>query len=134
MGVAGRGTPPRLGTWTVAYPRRLVQSGDAMQFVSRSEITVPLPAAEALERAFVERARLVDTHPGFLGLQLLRDVRENGRYVLLTQWRSRADFTAYMKSGDHARAHDRPHPGLGPVGEGGKLEQFHVVVQTREPV
>ena len=90
----------------------------------------------ALERAFRERAGLVDTHAGFLGLELLRDIRENGRYVLLTRWRSRAEFTAYMKSGDHARAHERHHEGLGPVGDGGKLEQFHVVVSERvhEPV
>jgi heme-degrading monooxygenase HmoA len=107
-----------------------------MDFVSRSEITVPVPEMPALELAFEERARLVDVHSGFLGLELLRDIRNNGRYVLLTRWRSRSDFTAYMKSGDHARAHERHHPGLGPVSGGGGLEQFHVVVaeRAREPV
>jgi heme-degrading monooxygenase HmoA len=104
-----------------------------MEFVSRSEITVPVTEMSALERAFQERARHVDAHAGFLGLELLRDIRENGRYVLVTRWRSRADFRAYMKSGDHARAHDRPHAGLGPVAAGGgKLEQFHVVLEERK--
>lgn len=98
-----------------------------MTFESRSEITVPTCEMEALERAFVARARLVDEHPGFLGLELLRDINESGRYVLVTRWRTRADFKAYMKSGDHARAHQRTHEGLGPVGPG-RLEQFHSVL------
>ncbi|MEI8254927.1 MAG: antibiotic biosynthesis monooxygenase family protein [Deltaproteobacteria bacterium] len=103
-----------------------------MEFVSRSEITVPVGQMAAVERAFSERAGTVDAHPGFLGLELLRDIRENGRYVLLTRWRSRAEFTAYMKSGDHERAHARPHEGLGAVtASGGKLEQFHVVHVVR---
>lgn len=103
-----------------------------MDFVSRSELTVPIEEMPALERAFSDRARLVDRHAGFLGLELLRDIRGNGRYVLLTRWSSRDTFRAYMKSGDHARAHDRPHLGLGPVGTGsGKLEQFYVVLDER---
>lgn len=103
-----------------------------MDFVSRSEITVPVAQMAALERAFRERARQVDDHAGFLGLELLRDIRDQGRYVLVTRWRSRDDFRAYMKSGDHARAHERPHEGLDAVGTGGgKLEQFHVVLEER---
>lgn len=100
-------------------------------FVSRSEIVVPVDEMPALERAFRERMRRVDEHDGFLGLELLRDVRGNGRYVLVTRWRDRASFVAYMKSGDHGRAHDRAHEGLGPVGHGGKLEQFDVVLEER---
>jgi heme-degrading monooxygenase HmoA len=102
-------------------------------FVSRSEITVPREEMAALERAFHERARLVDAHAGFLGLELLRDARDNGRYVLLTRWRSRADFIAYMRSGDHGRAHARRHEGLGATPDSGAVEQFHVVLEERGP-
>ena len=104
-----------------------------MHFVSRSEIVVPLTEKEALEAAFRDRARKVDAHAGFLGLELHRDIRDNGRYVLLTRWQSRAHFVEYMKSGDHARAHAREHAGLSAPhpGSGGKLEQFDVVVEER---
>ena len=106
-------------------------------FVSQSEIAVPPEQGASLERAFAARARLVDGHAGFLGLELLKDLRaEGGRYVLLTRWRSRADFVAYMRSGDHGRAHERPHDGLdlGAL-HGGKLQQFQVVLseQVDEP-
>jgi heme-degrading monooxygenase HmoA len=98
-------------------------------FLSRSEIVVPVEQMPALERAFQDRARLVDGHAGFLGLELWRDIRSQGRYVLVTRWETRSDFVRYMKSGDHARAHGRAHAGLGAVeaGSGGKLEQFAVV-------
>lgn len=104
-----------------------------MVFVSQSEITLPLEQEASLEEAFTSRARLVDGHVGFLGLELLRDLSANGsRYVLLTRWRSRADFVAYMRSGDHERAHQRPHAGLdGSAVQGGKLRQFEVVVSER---
>jgi len=106
-------------------------------FLSQSEIAVPPEQGAALEQAFAARAKLVDGHVGFLGLELLKDLRaEGGRYVLLTRWRSRADFVAYMRSGDHGRAHERPHDGLdlGAL-HGGKLQQFQVVVseQVDEP-
>lgn len=108
-----------------------------MVFVSQSEIALPPEQQESLEQAFAARARLVDAHPGFLGLELLRDLSaEGGRYVLHTRWRSRADFVAYMRSGDHERAHGRAHPGLDSVAiHGGKLRQFQVVVseQVDEP-
>jgi heme-degrading monooxygenase HmoA len=85
----------------------------------------------ALEQAFRGRAHLVDRHAGYRGLELLRSIREDGRYVLLTRWRSQQDFRAYMKSGDHQRAHQRSHPGLGPLGGSGKLEQLFSVILER---
>lgn len=108
-----------------------------MVFLSQSEITVPPEQGASLEQAFAARARFVDGHAGFLGLELLKDLRaQGGRYVLLTRWRSREDFVAYMRSGDHGRAHERPHEGLDPGSlHGGKLQQFQVVVseQVDEP-
>jgi heme-degrading monooxygenase HmoA len=100
-------------------------------FVTQSEIRVPSAQMEALERAFEHRARLVDGHDGFLGLELLSDVRSEGRYVLLTRWRSATCFRAYMKSGDHKRAHERQHEGLGEIEtEGGNLQQFESKLQS----
>ena len=61
-------------------------------FVSHSEIEVEEHGADALERAFRERSRLVDGHPGFLGLELLRDIGRKGNYLLVTRWSSRDDF------------------------------------------
>jgi heme-degrading monooxygenase HmoA len=113
-----------------AVPPEL-RTGATVEFVSRSDIVVPISEMGALEHAFRDRARLVDRHVGYRGLELLRSIREDGRYVLLTRWRSQDDFRAYMKSGDHQRAHERSHVGLGPLGGGGKLEQLFSVILER---
>jgi heme-degrading monooxygenase HmoA len=96
-------------------------------FVSQSEIEVPPDGAEALERAFAARSKRVDHHDGFLGLELLRDVGRRGRYVLLTRWRSRADFRRYLGSRDFREAHARQHEGVVEPRGGAPLRQFEAV-------
>lgn len=96
-------------------------------FVSHSEIDVPPDRAGALEDAFCARARRVDGHEGFIGLELLRDVRRPGRYLLLTRWRSRDDFRRYMKSADFRAAHARQHDGVEEADGGAPLRQFEAI-------
>lgn len=96
-------------------------------FVSYSEIEVVPDQVGALVRAFRRRARLVDQHPGFLGLELLRDVGRRGRFVLITRWTDQASFRSYMKSGDYREAHERQHEGIAHPAMGGPLRQFESV-------
>jgi heme-degrading monooxygenase HmoA len=87
--------------------------------VALSEISVPEGGEEALEGAFQERLRAVDGWPGFLGLELLRDRRSPGRYLMLCRWDSREQFLDYMRSADHRRSHARiPRGPLGPAPAG----------------
>jgi heme-degrading monooxygenase HmoA len=96
-------------------------------FVSLSEIAIEDGRTSVLEAAFRARARLVDGHDGFLGLELLRDVGHGGRYVLVTRWRTRDDFRRYMKSEHYRAAHARPHAGLDEASNGAPLRQFETV-------
>lgn len=97
-------------------------------FVSHSEIAIEDGRASALEAAFRARAALVDSHDGFLGLELLRDVGHRGRYVLVTRWKTREDFRRYVKSEDYRAAHLRQHAGLEGASPGEPLRQFETVV------
>lgn len=76
-------------------------------YVAMSHIQVAATGAEALEAAFRDRLGEVDGWPGFAGLEVLADVGEVGRYVMLTRWRSKADFLAYLRSDAHRRSHAR---------------------------
>ena len=80
---------------------------DDMPYVAVSEISVPEAGAEALERAFRDRLRAVDGWPGFQGLELLKDRKASGRYLMICRWDSRDHFLAYMRSDDHKRSHAR---------------------------
>lgn len=76
-------------------------------FVALSEITVPEEGAEALEAAFGHRLRAVEGWPGFLGLEVWRDQGTLGRYVMVSWWATKDDFSRYMTSDDHRRSHAR---------------------------
>ena len=76
-------------------------------YVALSEIRVDEEGVAALRSAFDDRLRAVDGWEGFLGLELLADRREAGRFLMVSRWSSREVFVAYMRSEDHRRSHDR---------------------------
>lgn len=76
-------------------------------YVAISEIAVPEAGEAALERAFHDRLRAVDRWPGFRDLQLLKDRKDAGRYIMICRWDTRQQFLAYMRSTDHRRSHAR---------------------------
>ena len=84
-------------------------------YVAVSEISVAIEGEASLEEAFRLRLRAVDGWPGFRGLELLRDRKVPGRYMMICRWDSREEFLAYMRSADHRRSHERiPRGPLGP--------------------
>ena len=72
-----------------------------------SELTVDIEGAAALETAFRNRLGEVDGFPGHLALQVWKDGRHPGRYLMVTWWESEVTFRAYMRSESHRRSHDR---------------------------
>ena len=61
--------------------------------------------AEAFEKAFRERAGLVDGMPGFISNTVLRPVNEGDPYVVLTTWDSRQDFLDWVRSDAFQKGH-----------------------------
>ena len=80
-------------------------------YVAVSEVAVVDRGSGALEEAFRDRLRLVERAPGFIGIEVLRDRRQTGRYLMVSRWRSKAQFTAYMRSEDHRVSHARIRSG-----------------------
>jgi heme-degrading monooxygenase HmoA len=76
-------------------------------FVIVSDLRVAEVGAATLEQAFRERLGEVDAWPGFLELQVWRDERDAERFVMVSWWRSRDDYVAYMRSAAHRRSHER---------------------------
>ena len=97
-------------------------------YVALSEIRVDPEGVPALREAFDDRLRAVDRWEGFLGLELLADRRDTGRFVMVSRWSSREVFVQYMRSEDHRRSHARisrgPH-GPRPAG----FDEFDVVAR-----
>jgi len=57
------------------------------------------------ERAFRERAGLVDKMPGFISNLVLRPANEDDPYVVLTYWQSRQAFLDWVRSDAFREGH-----------------------------
>ncbi|MDQ6605356.1 MAG: antibiotic biosynthesis monooxygenase [Actinomycetota bacterium] len=103
-----------------------------MSVVKINAITVPRDRLEEFERRFAARAGRVDQADGFEGFELLRPNDEREVCLVLTRWRSEADFKAWMASSDFSAGHSQ-HRQSGPVGSASELWSFDVL-ERRDPV
>ena len=101
-----------------------------MAVVKINAIEVPAGAGPELEKRFAHRAHAVDTQPGFLAFQLLRPVKGDDRYFVVTQWESDEAFQAWAK-GPAIEAHRGEH--TNPVATGASLLEFEVVLDVAGP-
>ena len=94
-------------------------------YVSLSRLRVPDARAPELVAAFRRRAHLVDGADGFVDLQVWQSDRDPGELVMVSRWRDRNAFKAYMKSEAHRISHDRIDPGLDEAIRLERLEHLH---------
>ena len=60
--------------------------------------------------AFLNRPRLVETAPGFCGLEVLTDSADPSLFLLLTRWTDEESFRAWHRSDAHRHSHELiPH-------------------------
>lgn len=98
-----------------------------MPVVKINAISVPAGAGPELEKRFAHRAHAVDNQPGFLGFQLLRPVKGEDRYFVVTHWESDEAFQAWANGpAKEAHAGERANP----VSSGASLLEFEVVLNV----
>ena len=85
-------------------------------YVSMSRLRVPGERADELVSAFRRRAHLVDDADGFMDLEVWRSDRDSdeqaAELIMVSRWRDRECFKAYMQSAEHRESHERIDPGL----------------------
>ncbi len=94
-------------------------------YVSMSRLRVELDHSDELIAAFGDRAGLVESHDGFIDLEIWRSDRDLSDVVMVSRWRDRDAFTAYMKSSDHKVSHERMTPSLKAAIRLQRLEHLH---------
>ena len=83
-----------------------------MAVVKINAIEVPEGAGPELEKRFANRLHAVDGQPGFLSFELLRPVKGEDRYFVVTHWDTEESFQAWL-NGPAMTAHsgERARPG-----------------------
>jgi heme-degrading monooxygenase HmoA len=94
-----------------------------MSVVKINAIHVPEGKGAELEERFAARAHAVDGQPGFEGFQLLRPVKGEDRYFVVTTWSSEEDYQNW-RNGKAAEHHGSGQP---PVATGADLLEFEIV-------
>lgn len=97
-----------------------------MSVAKINAITVPRDRFEEFEQRFANRAGQVEKAAGFESFQLLRPDDERDVCLVITTWRSEADFQNWVKSPDFAAGHSQ-HRERGPVGTGSEIWSFEVL-------
>ena len=90
-----------------------------------SRLRVPAERAGALVSAFRSRVGLVDDADGFVDLQVWQNDRDAQELVMVSRWRDKGCFTAYMRSEEHRASHDRIDPELDDAINLERLEHMH---------
>ncbi len=83
-----------------------------MSVVKINAIHVPEGHGAELEKRFAARKHSVDQAEGFEGFQLLRPVKGDDRYFVVTTWADEASFQSWSENGMKA-AHAAPHEAHG---------------------
>ena len=94
-------------------------------YVSMSRLRIEPELAPGLVAAFRGRMRAVERHDGFLDLQVWQSDRDRGELLMVSRWRDRAAFTAYMRSEDHKASHARIPAELDAAIRLERLEHLH---------
>jgi heme oxygenase (mycobilin-producing) len=90
-----------------------------------SRLRVPAERADELVAAFRRRAHLVDDAEGFVDLQVWQSDRDSEELVMVSRWRDRDSFKAYMRSDAHRISHERIDPTLDDAIKLERLEHMH---------
>ena len=98
-----------------------------MQYVVANRVPLKPEFHGEFEERFRKRAGEVEKQPGFVRMEILRPIAEDGVYVVLTHWQDKTAFEAWLRSEDFRSAHKNPLPKEA-FGEGGGLEQHEVII------
>jgi heme-degrading monooxygenase HmoA len=98
-------------------------------FVVANRVPVAAGWEDSFEERFRRRAGQIEKQAGFVRMQVLRPHTEDTPYVVLTTWRDRSAFEAWVGSEDFKAAHSNPMPREAFDGEG-KLEMHEVIVSA----
>ena len=94
-------------------------------YISMSRLRVAGDRADELVAAFRARMHAVDSHDGFIDLQVWRSDRDGDELCMVSRWRDRDCFVRYMRSADHRESHERIDPELQAAIRLERLEHMH---------
>lgn len=85
--------------------QHLTGQNRTMSFIAINVIAIPEGHGQQLEDRFAKRAGMVEHAAGFERFELLRPTSGTTDYLVVTHWKSEADFQAWQDSQDFRSGH-----------------------------
>lgn len=85
---------------------------DGNTFVALSRFTIRNDMAEAVRQAFSARPHLVDSAPGFIGMQVMSPIETEEEIWLVTHWRDEQSYRTWHASHSYHESHSGIPKGL----------------------
>ncbi len=83
------------------------QKPEGAGFVAVNYIDCKPHYRERFECLFCSRARAIDRMPGFLGMHVLKDTKDEQPYLVVSYWKDQASFDAWVGSPEFLEGHKR---------------------------
>ena len=80
--------------------------------IAMSRFRVKGHREQDVRQAFLDRPRLVESRPGFLGLEVFQDRADDAIFYLVTRWCDAASFQTWHSSQAHKDSHELMPKGL----------------------
>ncbi|MBZ0263954.1 antibiotic biosynthesis monooxygenase [bacterium] len=83
------------------------QEKKEIMFVAMNRISCSEEYIDRFEKLFKDRAREVDNLEGFISAKILRPLKDDQPYVVMTYWEAQEYFDAWLKTDAFIKGHAR---------------------------
>jgi heme-degrading monooxygenase HmoA len=94
--------------------------------VALSRFTIANDTMEEVRLAFLNRPHLVDSAPGFLGMEVMSPTDTPSEIWLVTRWKDEPSFRSWHRSHEYHEAHKGIPKGLKLVGGSASVTLFEI--------
>ena len=98
-------------------------------FVALSCFTIANDKTAEVRTAFCRRPHLVDSAPGFVGMEVMNPVENQAEIWLMTRWRDEQSYRDWHRSHQYHESHKDIPPGLKLVPGSAKVRLFKVFAE-----
>lgn len=96
-------------------------------YVVTNRIPINKEFRDEFEQRFRNRAGQIDKQPGFVRMEILRPLDDDGSYCVSVMWENEDAFKNWVKSEDFAIAHQNPLPKSAYAGEA-RMERHERII------
>src|SRR5689334_11208549 len=94
--------------------------------IALSRFTIANDKLEEVRSAFLKRPHLVESAPGFLGMEVMSPTDTPAEVWLVTRWLDEQSFRSWDRSQEDHKSHDGIHKGVKLVPRTASLRLFEV--------